>query len=161
MNIERASLEDIQLLKPWFATKQASYLWGGPGLRFPYTEKSFLEDIFWGKMPSYSCKDQHKNLIGFGQYYEKAKRCHLARLAINPSHRSRGLGREFIGKLMSIAMSNLGLDECSLFVVTANEKAVACYKSLGFRFHAYPQWQTYFEGIEFMVFSGNNLETTV
>jgi hypothetical protein len=51
----------------WFPDQQACAQWGGPAMRFPFTEERFLEDIHWGKMPSYSAVSDEFGLLGFGQ----------------------------------------------------------------------------------------------
>ena len=53
---------------------------------------------------------------------------------------------------MSIGMAHLGTSECSLFVVNYNDRAIKCYKSLGFKNHEYPPNQEYYSDIEFMVY---------
>jgi ribosomal protein S18 acetylase RimI-like enzyme len=149
--IVRAQSEHLNTLKTWFPDKGTAYDWCGPGLRFPFTDETFLEDIHWERIPAYSLVSENKELIGFGQYYEKAGRCHLARLVISPAHRSRGLGYHFIDRLMEVAMKDLGLNECSLFVIRSNEKALKCYRALKFEKADYPPGHEYFDDIDFMV----------
>jgi len=151
MKLFETESSEIEILKSWFPDKESSYFWCGPGLRFPFSHESFLEDIHWEKMPTYSLRNKEGELIGFGQYYEKQQRCHLARLVVSPLHRSRGIGRDFIQQIMSIGMEDLGANECSLFVVRSNEKALNCYKSLGFKKQEYPPCHEYFNDIDFMV----------
>lgn len=152
MDIEKTRYAEIETLKKWFPDKESSYFWCGPGLRFPFTHDSFLEDIHWQKMPTYSLLDEAGRFVGFGQYYEKAGRCHLARLAISTEHRGRGHGYWFIPRLMSIGMKEPGANECSLFVVNYNENAVRCYTTLGFKKEIYPPEHKHFADIDFMVF---------
>lgn len=76
----------------------------------------------------------------------------MARLIVSPLHRSQGIGRKYISQLMRIGMSDLDVKECSLFVVSFNEKALKCYKSLGFKKASYPPDHEYFKGIDFMVY---------
>jgi len=151
MKIEKTAYAEIEILKTWFPDKESSYFWCGPGLRFPFTHDSFLEDIHWQKMPSYSLLDDTGRLAGFGQYYEKLGRCHLARLVISPALRGRGHGYGFISALMSIGMQELGAQECSLFVVNFNEKALRCYSALGFIKEPYPPGQQFYADIDFML----------
>jgi ribosomal protein S18 acetylase RimI-like enzyme len=152
MNITETESSEIEILKSWFPDKDSGFYWCGPGLRFPFTHESFLQDIRWTKMPSYSLRDDKGLFIGFGQYYEKQQRCHLARIVISPSERSLGLGQTFISRLMDIGMKDLGASECSLFVVSHNERALRCYKSLGFEKQEYPLNHEHFDNIDFMVF---------
>lgn len=152
MNIKITKYSDIETLKSWFPDKESSHFWCGPGFRFPFTHESFLEDIQWEKMPTYSLLSEEQKLIGFGQYYEKMGRCHLARLVASPLHRSKGMGQKFIFQLMRIGMSDLNAGECSLFVVNFNKKALNCYKSLAFRKKKYPPDHKYYDDIDFMVY---------
>jgi ribosomal protein S18 acetylase RimI-like enzyme len=151
MNIAVTSKADIEVLKSWFPDQASSYFWGGPGLRYPFTHQSFLEDIQWEKMPSYSLQDDDGSFAGFGQYYEKAGRCHLARLVMSPGLRGKGQGRWFIARLMDIGMKDLGVNACSLFVLKNNDRALRCYASLGFRQTPYPPEHKVFDDIDFMV----------
>lgn len=151
MNLVHTDIGHLSTLMSWFPDKESSYNWCGPGLRYPFTDETFQDDIQWGKMPTYSLLDSENQLIGFGQYYEKYGRCHLARLVISPFHRSKGLGYGFINKLMEIGMADLGLSECSLFVVSSNDKALYCYRALNFKKADYPREQEYYNDINFMV----------
>ena len=152
MDIEKTKYSEIEILKSWFADKESSYYWCGPGLRYPFTHSTFLEDIHWEKMATYSLLSEGGQFIGFGQYYEKAGRCHLARLVVSPHLRTKGVGRQFILQLMSIGMADLNVTECSLFVVDHNQKALGCYRSLGFKKEQYPPDRDLIEDIEFMVY---------
>ncbi len=154
INIVRARPEHLEPLKTWFSDKEKAYDWFGPGLRFPFTPETFIEDIYWGRMPAYSLVRKNKELIGFGQYYEKAGRCHLARLVISPSNRSKGFGYYFIYRLMEIGMEDLGVNECSLFVIRFNERALKCYGALKFKKAEYPTGHAHYDDIDFMVYRG-------
>ena len=151
MDIARSKYSEVETLKSWFPDKESSYFWCGPGLRFPFTHESFLEDIHWERMPAYSLLDERGQLSAFGQYYGKLGRCHLARLVVSPSLRSRGVGRDFISRLMSIGMADLGAAECSLFVLSCNDRALRCYRSLGFEKVPYPSGHEVYSDIDFMV----------
>lgn len=151
MNLVPANTEHLQVLKTWFPDLKSAQEWGGPAIRHPFTDAAFLEDINWQKLPAYSLLDEEDELTGFGQYYEKAGRCHLARLIVAPSHRSRGLGQQFIYELMKVGMRNLGVSECSLFVMNANKNAIRCYTSLNFVPAPYPPGQQVLSDIDFMV----------
>jgi ribosomal protein S18 acetylase RimI-like enzyme len=151
MNLLPSNKTHIPELMNWFPDQRACAQWGGPDLRFPFTEKSFLQDIHWEKMPSYSALTEEGHLLGFGQFYEKLGRCHLARLTIAPQFRGLGLGRKFISSLMAISKEALGKTECSLFVLEQNLPAVACYKSLGFSPVEAPEAATKLKDCIFMI----------
>lgn len=153
MRLARSETDHLETLKTWFPDKESARIWGGPDIRYPFTRATFLEDIRWQKMPAYSMLDEKNRLSGFGQYYEKSGRCHLARLIVAPDLRSKRLGYSFIRQLMEIGMSELQTSECSLFVMISNKKAIRCYTSLNFIPAAYPPGQPIFKDIKFMVYN--------
>jgi hypothetical protein len=53
---------------------------------------------------------------------------------------------------MSIGMQDLGTSECSLFVVNYNDRALKCYRSLGFETAVWPPGQERYADIDFMVY---------
>ncbi len=151
MNLVPANTEHFQVLKTWFPDLKSAQEWGGPAIRHPFTDAAFLEDIHWQKMTAYSLLGEENELTGFGQYYERVGRCHLARLVVAPSHRSKGLGHRFIYELLKVGMQDLGVNECSLFVMHSNKNAIRCYTSLNFVPAPYPPGQQVLSDIGFMV----------
>ena len=121
----------------WFPSRESCQIWGGPEFRFPFTAQSFHADCHL-ELPSRVLLDGGGMLCGFGQYYLRARRCHLARLAIAPSLRGRGLGTLLIELLSDAGKAALGVEYCSLFVSIANTNAMALYERLGFARAAYP-----------------------
>ena len=107
MRLVPSNIAHIREIMTWFPSPETCVQWGGPDMRFPFAENTFLEDIHWKKMPSYSAVTSEGQLIGFGQFYEKQGRCHLARLAVSPSCRGQGLGKKFISMLMGIGKKQL------------------------------------------------------
>jgi ribosomal protein S18 acetylase RimI-like enzyme len=152
MDIVATRPEHLDTLKSWFPDKQSLRQWGGPLFRHPFRDATFLEDMRWREVPAYSLLEEESKLGGFGQYYDREGRCHLARLVIDPAQRGKGLGRYFIRGLMQIGMSDLGTDECSLFVMRSNRDAIRCYASLGFVRAAYPTDDPLYENIDFMIY---------
>ena len=151
MKLVPTSVEHLALLQCWFADRDAAFQWGGPGLRYPFSEEAFREDIRWGRVPSWSLVDSGNALLGFGQYYLNHGRCHLARLAIDPARRGRGLGRRLVDELIRIGLRDLRVAECSLFVLNDNQPAIRCYRALGFAPRPFPEWQEPFGDAAFMV----------
>ena len=121
----------------WFPSRESCQIWGGPEFRFPFTAQSFHADCHL-ELPSRVLLDGGGMLCGFGQYYLRARRCHLARLAIAPALRGRGLGARLIELLSDEGKAALGVEHCSLFVSIANTTALALYERLGFARAAYP-----------------------
>jgi ribosomal protein S18 acetylase RimI-like enzyme len=121
----------------WFPSQESCQIWGGPEFRFPFTAETFRADCHL-ELPSWVLLDARGVLCGFGQYYLRAGRCHLARLAIAPALRGRGLGTRLIELLCDGGKAALGVEHCSLFVAIANTNAMALYERLGFARLAYP-----------------------
>jgi ribosomal protein S18 acetylase RimI-like enzyme len=124
-------------LMVWFPSLESCQTWGGPEFRFPFTAETFRADCHL-ELPSWVLLDGRAVLCGFGQYYPRAGRCHLARLAVAPSLRRRGLGMRLIELLSDAGKAALGVEHCSLFVAIANTTAMALYERLGFACAAYP-----------------------
>lgn len=151
MRIEVAQLEDVRQVMTWFPDKESLMLWGSPYMRWPIREESFLEDIYWERFEARVARGDEGELLAFGQYYNKLGRCHLARLVVNPEFRRRGIGLEFIDRLMQHGGEILGTNEFSLYVMTANKPAWHCYKSLGFHMEPYPHCDPHLDNCVFMV----------
>lgn len=151
MNIIKADSEHAREIMGWFPDKQSVILWGSPYTRYPLTEETFFEDIYWSRINSVVALTDNGQLLGFGQFYLKLGRCHLARLVINPEFRGQGLGATFIAALMSYGAERLDTHEFSLYVMTVNKPAIAVYKKLGFNLADYPHGDPKLENCVFMI----------
>jgi ribosomal protein S18 acetylase RimI-like enzyme len=127
----------LRQLMNWFPDQLNCAHWASPEFRYPFTETTFREDIRT-ELPSYSLVADDGQLLGFGQYYPRAARCHLARLVISPNHRGRSLGAFLIRALCRRGCRKLRLRDCSLFVLADNVPAVRLYKRSGFVMATYP-----------------------
>lgn len=150
MNLSNTESHHLTELMNWFPDRKTCLNWGGPMFRFPFTAASFIEDIRWDTLPSYSLIGEDGDLVGFGQYYLREGRCHLGRLAVSPLRRGQGLGRALVEQLSEIGCSDLGLAQCSLFVLEDNLSAIQCYRKAGFEFAAYPGEMPPLEGCVYM-----------
>jgi len=128
----------IAELMRWFPDADSCATWAGPDFRFPFTDATFREDLRL-TLPSLSLVDSNAELLAFGQYYLRAGRCHLARLAVRPRARGQGLGRKLIARLSRIGRRNLQVSDCSLFVFEDNAPARRLYERLGFAPAVYPE----------------------
>jgi ribosomal protein S18 acetylase RimI-like enzyme len=151
MKIEIAQIEDTREIMGWFPDKESVTLWGSPYTRYPLRDETFLADIYWDRISSRVARAEDGRLLGFGQFYLKLGRCHLARLVINPESRGQGLGEEFVAALMKHGSQDLGTEEFSLYVMTSNRPAYNCYKSLGFELADYPDGDAKLEDCVFMI----------
>jgi ribosomal protein S18 acetylase RimI-like enzyme len=133
-----ASSEQLLQMMQWFPSRESCVVWGGRDFRFPFSADTFRADCRFLELPSYAMTVSAE-LCGFGQYYARAGRCHLARLAVAPSHRGRGCGTWLIGQLMQIGTRELRVSECSLYVSVSNVAAIALYERLGFARAPHPE----------------------
>lgn len=121
----------------WFPDARSCEVWATRDFRFPFTEASFREDIR-PALPSWVLLDAQGALLGFGQYYLRVGRCHLARLIVAPQHRGRAHGAGLVRLLARRGCAELAVDECSLFVLSDNLPACGLYRRLGFVETPYP-----------------------
>lgn len=157
MKLTRAEDSHVMAMKSWFPDRRSCQIWGGPQFRFPFTDSTFLEDTRSHVLPSYVMLGADDQLLGFGQYYLRAGRCHLGRLAISPEHRGAGLGRWLVGGLAELGVRELGVGECSLFVVADNTPAMRLYRRLGFVETPYPEDDPSVTSLVYMVVAATRL----
>ena len=155
--LANASAEQRAQLADWLSDRDEAYAWGGPWLRFPFDEQTFAEDSGWHKLPNRALLDPSGTMVGFGQYYLRAGRCHLGHLIIAPDQRGRGLGAELVRQLAAEGCIALGVGECSLFVLQDNVPARSLYCRLGFRIAEYPEQVDGLDACDYMIVSGERL----
>jgi len=141
----------LPILMSWFQTQRLCREWGGPKFRFPFDAATFRADTRFGELPSYSLMSSNDDLLGFGQYYRRHDRCHLARLAIAPGHRGRRLGAELVARLGDVGCAQLRVRDCSLFVLHDNPSAIRLYERVGFAAADYPETTDALAGCVYMV----------
>jgi ribosomal protein S18 acetylase RimI-like enzyme len=151
MQLTKATIEDAREIMGWFPDKASVIRWGSPYTRYPLREETFFEDIYWDRIQSITARKEDGRLLGFGQYYPKLGRCHLARLVINPDFRGQGEGERFVSALMDLGSAELDFDEFSLYVMTENLPAYYCYRHLGFELAPYPDGDAKLENCVFMI----------
>lgn len=150
MKIEMATIEHAREIMGWFPDTRSVTRWGSPYTRYPLREETFFEDIYWSKINSRVAISDDGQLLGFGQFYLKLGRCHLARLVINPELRGQGLGEKFVGLLMKHGAEELDAPEFSLYVMSENKPAYNCYRRLGFTLAKWPDRDPQLENCVFM-----------
>ena len=129
---------EIEELMHWFPNARSVDQWGGPRFRYPFTPESFRHDCRLDDVYSYCLRDPDGTMCGFGQYYDRDNRGHLARLITHPRMRRRGIGKRLIRMLISAARKQSAHTQYSLFVYKDNGPAYRCYLALGFVVREYP-----------------------
>lgn len=122
----------------WFNTKQALEDWSGPGFSYPFDLSSFTEDLKLKTLNSFVLISSTSEFLGFGQFYQRLNKCHLARLIVNPKLRGRGIAAQLMTSLCDLGCEQLKLNACSLFVLAHNESAIKSYTKFGFAITDYP-----------------------
>jgi len=150
LRLLRAGEDHVLRMMAWFPDRESCQVWGGRDFRFPFTAQSFLADVRLAELPSYAMM-KASDLYGFGQYYLRSGRCHLARLAVAPMHRGGGCGTWMIQHLMRLGTKELQVKECSLYVNTGNTAALALYERLGFERASHPEVNAESSSSYFMV----------
>lgn len=141
--LEESTAIDVEELMSWFPQDADVLVWGGPAFRYPFTRKTFFEDVHWGRMLSFSLRDPARTFSAFGQVYERIGRINLARLIVHPGMRGRGVGKRLLEMLMTASRGLFACEEYSLFVYRENVTALECYKSMGFVIRDYPDGVPY------------------
>jgi len=154
MQLVTTSEPFIRELMQWLPDQHSCAIWAGPHFRYPFTDATFREDLRL-HYPSYSLLGAGDELLGFGQYYLRVGRCHLAMLIISPQHRGRAAGAVLIRELCRCGCSELSVDECSLFVMSTNLPAVRLYTRLGFRLVQYPEPMPPVQDMVYMITPAN------
>lgn len=121
----------LETLASWFPDAWSCRRWGGPAFRYPFTMRSFREDLQLDEITSRGLLGESGELLGFGQYYARWGHCHLARLAVASDRRGEGLGARLIQLLAREGGKALATEACSLFVFPDNP-ARRLYRRLGF-----------------------------
>lgn len=139
MKLQQVQEHQLKELTTWFGDEAKLAEWSGPGFRYPFTFETFKQDLKLDELKSFALVSETQELLAFGQYYNRINRCHLGRLVVNPAHRGKGVAAELLSQLCEKGMAELELVECSLFVLTHNDKAIKAYEKFGFAFAEYPE----------------------
>jgi GNAT superfamily N-acetyltransferase len=136
-----ASVGEMLQLQSWFHSVEQQQSWGGDNFDYPCTELRFLQLLCRTGTQGYSLLDSTSgNQLGFGQLCDRFGCHHLARLAIHPQQRGRGLAKVLILELILQALSQQCRD-ISLYVHRHNTVAVQCYQGMGFSIRPAPEQQ--------------------
>ncbi len=143
-------LQDFQpahfaTLARWFGSQAEVIQWGGPMLRFPLTAAQFenmlAETAFDppSRLAWMICESGRA--IGHAQLVLDRKRgtARLARVAVAPTDRGRGLALPMLSLVLDQAFAIDRIATATLRVYTFNTPAVRTYERLGFRFDEGPR----------------------
>ena len=150
MNLKQATDQHFIELMSWFFNQEELSTWSGFNFRFPFDLDSFKQDLKLTSSKSFAFVSNEDELLGFGQYYLRLGRCHLARLVVNPQRRGQGIATHLIQALSLVGKTDLNVDSCSLFVFENNQSGMKAYAKIGFSVAEYPE-EMLFENCLYMV----------
>ena len=138
LRVVPATPELLQPLCSWFPTPESLAQWGGSGLRFPLDSEQ-IEAMLAETATEPPLRLAFAGLIG----NETAAHAQLvldrtdgiarlARFAVAPRHRGRGLARPFLKDVFAELDKAGDFPRLELNVYTFNAAAIALYESLGF-----------------------------
>lgn len=124
---------DANVIADWFPTDESAVSWGGPGvpgnavaawLTNQYASGSSRHFVFVGESGRICGTCAVRSL-------EKPRRMHVSQIAIAPTMRGRGLGRELLDLVVNLARS-AHAEKLTLFVYEDNADARRLYEHYGF-----------------------------
>ena len=134
--------EDLYLYNNWLNDFEINLTFGRSHIVFNEEKQGkYIEDYndsndkFFFVIVKKGNASENEQAIGIGLLYDvdfihgKA----TLGLLLNKSFQSKGYGKESIDLLLEFAFNILNLNNVMLYVIDFNEKAIAMYKSLGFK----------------------------
>lgn len=131
--------EHLSVLASWFSNEADVVQWGGPSVFFPLDEGQIARMIEESarRPPLRQCwMAQHGgDLIGHAQlgFDWRNGNATLARVAVAPSVRGRGLAHPMLEPVVDAAFAHPKIERLELNVYSFNKPALRVYESLGFQ----------------------------
>jgi len=138
ISVVPASPALLASLPTWFASPEALAQWGGSGLSFPF-DAAQIETMLADTRSSRPGRLVFSGLVGEDvvahaqlvlEWTDSVAR--LARFAIAPDHRGKGLARPFLAEVFARLEEVGDFPRLELNVYTFNTPAIALYESMGF-----------------------------
>ena len=123
------------LVCSWVRDAQEAY-WLAPTTPPPLTPDDIRSWCRAGRMPLVLCPGQPHRPVAYGELnLLDGGRSHywLGHLIVDPARRGCGLVQELARQLLGRAFRGLAAARVSLVVFPENERAIACYRKVGFR----------------------------
>ena len=117
----RMTLEDVDAVH---AIEEATF-------PTPWSRQSFVEEMTGNKCARYMVAVEGERIIAFAGAWCIFEEGHITNIAVEATHRGRGVGRGITRALMQYA-ANMGVQYLTLEVRKSNLVAQSMYKSLGF-----------------------------
>ncbi len=162
--VTKPTEQDYEVLLSWFNTPEELVNWAGSSIGKSMQSAQILKQLNKSDYLSRAMKFNEPNLspnpklAGFGQFQRVSNMLHLARLAINPAYRHRGLLKILICRLVEEAEIDTNSGMLSLFVFRKNRAAYLAYEKYGFSKVTPPIGIRLPEGCEYMVLENPKLK---
>lgn len=132
----RAHFEE---LATWFANERDAVQWGGPSMTFPIdaSQMNAMLEEMRAEPPTRMCwmARHDRELVGHAQLGLDWRNGNatLARVAIAPKARGRGLAAAMLSLVIADAFARCEIERVELHVFTFNIPAIRAYQRLGFK----------------------------
>ncbi|MBB6485524.1 GNAT family N-acetyltransferase [Rhizobium lusitanum] len=138
LSLKPFSTEHFAVLPTWFDNERELAQWGGPGFSHPLDASQLapLLQVGHGDRPERHCwmaEDESSSPVGHAQlvYDWQNGVARIARVAIAPAMRGRGIAVPMLKLVLARAFSEGAIERVELNVYTWNEPAIRTYAKLG------------------------------
>lgn len=133
MILREFGADDIPLLCRWISDAKANFLWCGPTFDFPLTSAQISTHIQKKEVSPFLALVDGEPVGYVDLYRMSASQVRLCRVLIaSPESRGKGWGKQLVALALQVAGEQTRVEQVSLAVFESNQRAVGCYKSLGF-----------------------------
>lgn len=124
---------DANVIADWFPTDKSAASWGGPDVPGNSVATWLAKQYTNGSGRHFVLVDESGLICGTCSVrsLENARRMHVSQIAIAPTLRGRGLGRELLDLIVTLARS-ADAEKLTLFVYEDNVEARRLYERYGF-----------------------------
>ena len=152
------NFEDVPLVVSWMSTTPLEVFMLSSSLIFPVLPEMLIKRV--QKASSEEHKFYSVFLIEEGihvGYFEIKNINHRhktgtgSHIILSPTYRSKGMGKDFVELISTVAFTSLWLDRISLNAHTFNRAAIACYVKAGYSFEGLIREVLLFEGERYSI----------
>lgn len=128
--LRRATLEDVEVLAEMSRDPTVEAWWG------PIGADAWRQDLSDERDRGHFLVEVAGQPVGFAQWYEETEPMYRRAgidLFLTASHQGQGLGRDVVASLARWLIDVRGHRRLVIDPAAANERAIACYRKVGFR----------------------------
>jgi ribosomal-protein-alanine N-acetyltransferase len=98
----------------------------------PWSRKAYLEEAKRNELAHYTGYFENNRLLGYGGFWLILDEGHISNIAVHPSYRGRGIGRQIVQALTLLCLA-VGGKRMTLEVRVSNTAAIHLYEQIGFK----------------------------